>query len=163
MLCITLWAHGFLLITLAIGANFYFAPRTLRSQIFVLTLAQVLSLLFQIPVKFGRTISSCPTLISVLLRLRLATGEHILISSSTLLLVSNFTANGLQNASCGVGFPCLARAREYTEFASAPEQMTVNCCVSQNLVCHHFSSPIGSCLLLFTSSTQCLLRLWRER
>ena len=30
MLCITFLAHGFLLIALAIGVNFYFAPRTLR-------------------------------------------------------------------------------------------------------------------------------------
>ena len=34
MLCITFWAHSLLLITLAIGANFYFAPQTLCFQIF---------------------------------------------------------------------------------------------------------------------------------
>ena len=34
MLCITFLAHGFLLITLTIGVNFYFAPRTLSFQIF---------------------------------------------------------------------------------------------------------------------------------
>ena len=143
--------------------TFILHPEHFDFKYFVPTLAQAFAEVFQIPVKFGRTVSSCPMHISFLLRLRWAIGEHTLISSSIMVLVSIFNANCLRNASCGSGFPCLPRARAYTELTSATEQTKVNCRVSQHLVCQTCSSPIWSCLLLFTSSTQCLLWLCRER
>ena len=63
----------------------------------------------------------------------------------------------------GVGVSFLARALDMIAFASTTEQTKVNCRVGHHLMCQTCSKPMGSWRRLLTSSTQCLLRLWRER
>merc|ERR1712194_256030 len=77
------------------------------------------------------------------------------VTPSTLMLLFNiFIARARRNSSCGVEVSSIARARDCTAFASATEQMKVNCHVGHHFVCHTCSRPMGSCLRLLTSSTQ---------
>ena len=56
----------------------------------------------------------------------------------------------------------LARAREFNALTSETEQRKVNWRWGHHLACQTYSRPIGSCLLVLTSSTQCFELLWRD-
>ena len=122
-----------------------------------------LSPVFHVPVWVGRLTSSCPGLPGPLYRFLRRVGELILTPSQSKLFSNIPRADFLLNSSWGSGIAFLPRDLEYTELASATDQMKLNFHVGHHFFCQTLSRPIWSCLLLFTSSTQCLMWLWLER
>ena len=89
-------------------------------------------------------------------------GESIGSVVGAILFFSKSIAEFQQKVSCGSVFSFWTHSQELTALTSATEQMNVNYLVGHHFVAQTSSKPIGSCHLLFTPSTHCLMRLWHE-